>query len=356
MERIHILSSIILSSLLTFSLNIHPVISTNKKSNSEEQQPVAIDVSPFIRIYKNGTVERLLDTQVVPPSFDPKTNVQSKDIVYSLELHLSVRLYLPKNTHQNRKLPLLVYFHGGGFIVGNASNPTIHHFLNSLVSEAELIAVSVDYRLAPEHPVPAAYDDSWTALKWVASHVNQNGPEDWLNFHADFKRVFLSGDSAGANIAHQMALKHGQKEKLEGLMINTTFKGMILCHPFFWGNHSVPGETETEYEKNRAWGELLWKVACPNSSAGVDDPWMNPGKDPNLGRVGCSRVQVFVSEKDYLRERGWYYAQKLRESGWSGDMEVVEYKDEGHDFHLANLTSKNSVNLRRRIVSFIKHY
>ncbi|KAK0582976.1 hypothetical protein LWI29_031833 [Acer saccharum] len=318
MERIHILSSIILSSLLTFSLNIHPVISTNKKSNSEEQQPVAIDVSPFIRIYKNGTVERLLDTQVVPPSFDPKTNVQSKDIVYSLEHHLSVRLYLPKNTHQNRKLPLLVYFHGGGFIVGNASNPTIHHFLNSLVSEAELIAVSVDYRLAPEHPVPAAYDDSWTALKWVASHVNQNGTEDWLNFHADFKRVFLSGDSAGANIAHQMALKHGQKENLEGLMINTTFK-----------------------------------VACPNSSGGVDDPWMNPRKDPNLGRVGCSRVQVFVSEKDYLRERGWYYAQKLRESGWSGDMEVVEYTDEGHDFHLANLTSKNSVNLRRRIVSFI---
>ncbi|KAH7575217.1 hypothetical protein ACOSP7_005322 [Xanthoceras sorbifolium] len=342
-----ILSSIIILSsfLITFSGNIRHVISTNSS-----EQPV-IDVSPFIRIYKDGRVERLLDTLVVPPSFDPKTNVESKDTLYSPEHHLYVRLYLPKATHQNQKLPLLVYFHGGAFLIGNASNPAIHGFLNLLVSEAKIIAVSVDYRLAPEHPVPAAYNDSWTALKWVASHVNRKGPEDWLNRHADFQRVFLCGDSAGANIAHQMALKHGHhQEKLEGV---NTFRGMILCHPYFWGNHSIPGETKL-YESNRAWGALLWKVACPSSS-GVDDPWMNPAKDPNLGGLGSTRVQVFVSEKDYLRERGWYYGQKLRESGWSGDMEVVEYKGEGHVFHLANLTSKHSVDLRHRIVSFINH-
>jgi hypothetical protein len=54
------------------------------------------------------------------------------------------------------------------------------------------------------------YDDSWTALKWVASHDNGDGPEEWLNSHADFSKVFFSGDRAGANISHHMAMRHGQ--------------------------------------------------------------------------------------------------------------------------------------------------
>ena len=59
---------------------------------------LALDLSPMMRIYKDGRVERLMGTETVPPSFDPKTNVESKDIVYSLEHHLSVRLYLPNKT------------------------------------------------------------------------------------------------------------------------------------------------------------------------------------------------------------------------------------------------------------------
>ncbi|TXG64353.1 hypothetical protein EZV62_011347 [Acer yangbiense] len=142
--------------------------------------------------------------------------------------------------------------------------------------EAKIIAVSVDYRLAPENPVPAAYEDSWTTLKWVASHFNGKGSEDWLNRHADFQRVFLSGDSAGANIANRMAIKHGHEEKLE----------------------------------------------------------------------------VFVSEKDLFRERGWYYAAKLRESGWSGDLEVTDFNGEDHDFHLIKPTCEKTVAMLKSI-SFI---
>ncbi|KAH9745739.1 putative carboxylesterase 13 [Citrus sinensis] len=199
---------------------------------------VANDFSPLIKVHKDDKVERLRGTDIVPPSLDPKTNVDSKDVVYSPENNLSARLYLPKNTNQNQKLPLLVYFHGGGFCIETAFSPTYHNYLNDLVSEANIIAVSVDYRRAPEHPLPIAYEDSWDAVKWVASHVDGNGPEDWLNRNADFERVFYSGDSAGANIAHHM-----------------------------------PTDV-----KIRAGTERFWRFTCPSTS-GLDDPWVNPCAD-----------------------------------------------------------------------------
>ncbi|KAK2665123.1 hypothetical protein Ddye_003697 [Dipteronia dyeriana] len=74
----------------------------------------------------------------------------------------------------------------GGFFVRGAFNPLNHNFANNLASEANAIVVTVDYRKAPEHPIPVLYEDSWTALKWVASHFDQQGPEDWLNVRTDF--------------------------------------------------------------------------------------------------------------------------------------------------------------------------
>jgi hypothetical protein len=62
---------------------------------------------------------------------------------------------------------VLLYFHGGAFVVESAFGPAYHHYVNALASRAGVLAVSVNYRLAPEHPLPAAYDDSWGALQWV---------------------------------------------------------------------------------------------------------------------------------------------------------------------------------------------
>ncbi|KAK0581981.1 hypothetical protein LWI29_020101 [Acer saccharum] len=102
------------------------------KSSSE----IYIDLSPDLIVYKDGRVEQLNGSVFVPPSLDPKTNVESKDTPYSHENNLTLRLYLPKNSHQNnnQKLPLLVYFHGGGFCIESAFSSLYHSFLNSLVS------------------------------------------------------------------------------------------------------------------------------------------------------------------------------------------------------------------------------
>merc|ERR1712183_819716 len=306
-------------------------------SNSAE---IAYD-SPFLKIYKDGRVERIAGTEIVPPSLDAQTGVESKDIVISPETGLSARLYIPKSTKESqKKLPLLVYFHGGGFCIETAFSPQYHNYVNSFVAEANVVAVSVEYRRAPEDPLPIAYDDSWAALKWVASHS-----DEWLKNYADFERVYFAGDSAGANIAHHMGLRMGT-EGLVGLKLD----GIVLVHPYFWGEEAIGGEA-TEAEK-KVHIDRLWRFTFPATS-GSDDPYINPAKDPKLGSLGCRRVLVCIAEKDLLRDRGWYYRELLEKSEWEGAVEVMEAPGEEHVFHLMNPTCENGKAMLKRIVSFI---
>ncbi|XP_074330427.1 putative carboxylesterase 12 [Apium graveolens] len=200
-------------------------------------------------------------------------------------------------------------------------------------------------RRPPEHHVPIAYEDSWTAIRWVASHADGTGQEAWLNEFADFGRVHLVGDSAGANIAHCMAIRAGS-EKVDGI----NFDGLILMHPYFWGKDPV-GE-ETDDTERRAFIERYWLLACPTSS-GVDDPWMNPGLDPKLSSLVCKRALIFGAEEDFLKYRAKYYGEVLGQSGWAGTVEVVETEGEVHVFHLYKPKTQKTRELIHKVVSFI---
>ncbi|KAE9447206.1 hypothetical protein C3L33_20904, partial [Rhododendron williamsianum] len=192
---------------------------------------------------------------------------------------ISARLYKPKPTNPDQKLPVLVYFHGGAFLVQTAFSPTYQPFLNSLASQANVIIVSVEYRRAPEHPLPVGYYDSWAAVKWVVSHSGGDGEEEWLRDCADFGRVFFAGDSAGANIAHNMAIRVGS-DGLDG--------GELAGEGVAFG---MPDET------------------------GLDDPWINPVMDPKWSGMGCAKVLVVVAEGDVLKHRGWLYYEELGKVG-----------------------------------------
>ncbi|KAJ8572343.1 hypothetical protein K7X08_008854 [Anisodus acutangulus] len=305
---------------------------------------IAHDFFPLIRVYKDGRIERLMGEGLVPAESDPETGVQIKDIEIDPKINLSARLYLPKNLDPVHKIPLLVYFHGGGFVIESASSPTYHKHLSMVATEAKVVIVSVNYRLAPEYPLPIAYEDSWRALKWVGSHAKGDGNEPWLKHHADFNRVYFGGDSAGGNIAHNITIRVGS-EKLEGMKLN----GIFLACPFFWGKDLIDGEGENLGAKNYV--EKLWLFVNPNSS-GLDDPLINPEKDPKLCSLGCEKVLVYVAGKDPLRYRGFYYKEALENSKWRGTVEVVEIKDEEHVFHLFSPTAENSRAMLRKLVSF----
>uniref|UniRef100_A0A0E0IKU7 Alpha/beta hydrolase fold-3 domain-containing protein n=1 Tax=Oryza nivara TaxID=4536 RepID=A0A0E0IKU7_ORYNI len=159
---------------------------------------------PYFRIYKNGKVDRLHRPLLVAAGVDDATVVVSKDVVLDAGTGLFVRVFLPKVQDQEtgKKLPVLVYFHGGGFIIESADSATYHNYLNSVAAVAGVLVVSVNYRLAPENPLPAGYDDSWAALQWAVS-----AQDDWIAEHGDTARVFVAGDSAGGNIVHEMLLR-----------------------------------------------------------------------------------------------------------------------------------------------------
>lgn len=308
----------------------------------DSSNEIAHDFSPLLRIYKDGRVERLLGTATVPPSDpDPSTGVSSKDILICPSTGLSARLYLPKPPHPPpHKLPILVYFHGGGFCIESASSPTYHLFLNTLVAEAHVLAVSVDYRLAPEHPLPAAYDDSWAALQWLSAP----GADPWLTEHGDFSLLFVAGDSAGANIAHQMVMRSNGGD--------LSIHGAVLIHPFFWGVEPIGNEPREPPHKGMV--DNMWKFVCPSTN-GCDDPLINPTAEgaPSLKGLPCRRVLVCVAQRDFLKDRGWAYYHALASCGWEGVVEMIEAEDEDHVFHLLKPTCEEAGALMKRVAGFL---
>jgi acetyl esterase/lipase len=142
------------------------------------------------------------------------------------------------------------------------------------VAESKVVAVSVNYRKAPEHPLPAAYEDAWATLQWVMSHCSNGGPEAWLNEHADFERVFLAGESAGANIAHNLAMAAGKAAGKAELGPNLGLLGVALVHLYFWGSEPIGSEALIPGRKEYV--DRLWPFVCPLHRTTMTHVRVNP--------------------------------------------------------------------------------
>ncbi|WOH04712.1 hypothetical protein DCAR_0624124 [Daucus carota subsp. sativus] len=294
---------------------------------------IAHDLFPFVTVYKNGTIKRHFG-QPAMPAPENLNGVRTKDVVVSSHPKVIARVFLPEFLTPGEKLPVLLYYHGGGFCIESALSACYTPYTSSIASACKVIVVSVDYRLAPEHKIPACYDDSWEALKWVVSHASGSGPDPWLNQHGDLGRVFLAGDSAGANISHTLATWAGVK----GLESGVKVSGIILVHPFF-GNDKP---------------DKLWNYCCSDET-GIDDPRLNPAADPDLlAKLACGRVLICTAENDFLSPRGWAYYEALKKSEWKGEVEIVETKGMGHVFHLFNPNCEQAGSLMKLVASFIK--
>uniref|UniRef100_K4A295 Alpha/beta hydrolase fold-3 domain-containing protein n=1 Tax=Setaria italica TaxID=4555 RepID=K4A295_SETIT len=304
-----------------------PPVSPPGNASNPDDSVVAFDFSPYLIMYKSGRVHRLDGTARCSAGVDEDTGVTSKDVVIDGATGLAARMYLPPapaggakgNKKDPGRLPVLVFYHGGAFVIESAFTPLYHAYLNAVAAKARVVAVSVEYRLAPEHRLPAAYDDSWRALNWVARNA-ASGPEPWLRDRGNLSRLFVAGDSAGANIAHNMAMRAGTEGGLDG---GAAITGLLLLDPYFWGKEPVAGET-TDKATRRQY-EATWSFIC-GGRYGIDDPLVNPLSLPaaELRRLASSRVAVTSSGLDDFRPRDLAYAAALNDSGWGGKVEQYE--------------------------------
>ncbi|KAI4384744.1 hypothetical protein MLD38_002855 [Melastoma candidum] len=236
------------------------------------QPPVStVDPCDFLHISLNpdGTITSFLP--VTAASLDPThpNAPLTKDVLLNPDHATWVRLFLsnqplPSDGPTPRKLPLIVYFHAGGFVVMSAASVPNHDFCSLMATELHAIVASVEYRLAPEHRLPAAYDDAADAMRWL-DMCN----DDWIREHADLSNCYIMGLSVGTNMAFRVG--HGESLK------NVRIKGLILHHPFFGGLKRTMSELTMWNNKNlpMAVVDLLWELALP-VGADFDHEYYNP--------------------------------------------------------------------------------
>jgi acetyl esterase/lipase len=264
--------------------------------------------------------------------FDYKVSpdgVASSDTTVDPSRNLWFRLYNPTPTPTGGDpndvvgLPVIVFFHGGGFVGGHANSILIHNAVHQLAQELHAIVVSVNYRLAPEHRFPCQYEDGFDALRFIDEMDGRDLPAN-----ADLSRCFLAGESAGGNLAHHVALRAGEYS-----FKRVNLLGLIAVQPFFGGEERV--ESEIRFPR----GPILrldltdwfWRAFLPDGSD-RDHPAANVF-GPNAGEISGARFPaaiVIIGGCDPLRDWDMRYYEGLKRSG--KEVCLVDYPNAIHGF------------------------
>jgi acetyl esterase len=211
---------------------------------------------------------------------------------------IPARLYTPTKLRIAHGLaPCLVFFHGGGWVIGDLDTHDV--VCRKLADEGQLMVISVDYRLAPEHKFPAAVDDAIAATKWIASHANE--------FGIDASRLLVGGDSAGGNLAAVVALsaRDGDGPAISGQVLIYPATDFAMTHP----SHSEPETSVLLTHSVVRW----FRDHYLNGISDIGDWRASPARARTF--AGLPPAYVLTAGADPLRDEGDEYARCLKEAG-----------------------------------------
>ena len=237
--------------------------------------------------------ERRAATQPAPPPVG-----ESRDLAATGPRGpIPLRLYRPRGCDDAAVLPVLVYFHGGGWVIGDLD--THDTLCRELANLSGCAVIAVDYRMAPEHPFPAAVSDSLAATRWVRDHASE--------LKVDASRLAVGGDSAGGNLAAVVSIAARDSGDLPIVF-------QLLIYPATDMHRSLPSHAEN------AQGYLLTRESMDYfvghymaERASYGDWRASPLLHPDLS--GLPPALVLTAGFDPLRDEGAAYAQRLTDAG-----------------------------------------
>ncbi|KAG0568409.1 hypothetical protein KC19_6G017600 [Ceratodon purpureus] len=333
---------------------------TMSESFTGNEEKKDAEVLPGLVIRADGTVLRNTDrtrpTTMVAASPVFVNGVASKDLVFDSESGIWGRVFIPESVTGGliEKLPIVVYFHGGGFCMGDAGGESPTYQATRLCKTANVVVISASYRLAPESRLPIAFNDAYTTMFWLQRQCKYQASGDeagdpWLMSNVDFSRVFVMGQSAGGNIAHHVIVSKPIAE-----LHPLTIEGVVPVVPFF------SAEVLSESEKKFPDDDILplgkhhtfWRLALP-SGANRDHPFCNPlsADAPKLAEVKFPKMLLIVAGKDPLYTRQIEYFNAMKQAG--KEVELVEVPEGTHVFRKIAALEAENVRVDKAISDFI---
>lgn len=235
--------------------------------------------------------------------------VHTREVTVELEHHTSrIRIHTPKNAED--RPPIVINFHGGGWCIGN---PEQSGWFASHVAELTgAIVVSPTYRLAPEHPYPAAVDDAWAVVQWVVAHADEIG--------GDATRLAVTGDSAGGNLATVVAILARDAGA-------PPIRAQVLVYPAVEIHERWPSEDEfAEGIVLTSKGMRTFSRLYAGDTSVATDWQLSPIRAAS--HEGLPPALILTAHHDPLRDHGSRYAEALVDAGVP-----VELRDYGPGVH-----------------------
>lgn len=266
--------------------------------------PQAESILELFKVKNSLALENLKDVTAARELYIKSSKllnvVEDIHMVEDLEIvgykkEITIRIYSPNN---KTSLPALVYFHGGGWVIGSID--THDALCRSFANEAECKVISVDYSLAPEHKFPVPVEDAYLATKWVSDHASELG--------VDATRIAVGGDSAGANLAAVTCYLSNQRNspKISHQLLfypSTTFEPTDSYHKFGEGYYLTK-------ESIKWFSEQYFSLLTENKTP-IAAPMLIPDEEAAL----LPPAYIVTAEYDPLCDGGAKYASKLTNAG-----------------------------------------
>lgn len=297
----------------------------------DAQPVIASSAVPSVEELRMRNAELTFPVEARPPIF----SIEDKTIP-GPETSLNIRVYTPEG---EGPYPFVVYFHGGGFVLGNLETHDV--ICRQIANYSGYKVVSVEYRLAPENPFPAAIEDGYAAVHWVSLHGHLLG--------GDPSRITVGGDSAGGNIAAAVCLMARDRKEMA---IST----QLLLYPVIDyykadepSNYASYFEFD-QYGLSRLRMSEFWRHYM-GSSSDPSHPYASLLKAKNLQHL--PEALIVTAEYDVLRDEGEAYAERLKKEGVRVHHERIQGVNHGFLNRFHDL--EQSIQTFKCIAEFLTH-